>query len=372
MFETETPQEILNRMLLTVSDDMDKRQGSIIYDTLMPLAFELHYLYTACDYIKTQSMPTTMDRDNLVEWAKTFNIEPLPATKAIVEAKLVTEPSTHIVENGTRFSGGMYNYVVIEHNEGTTYTLQCETEGMVGNEYTGNIQPIYNVSQLKEASITRVTIPGEEEEDTESFRDRVEDLFLAKPFGGNYTQYREQVLSLQGVGGCKIIGTPTRQATYVDIYIVDGEYKKPTEELISSVQEAIHPILEREDKETLETSGLGLSPIGHDVTVRGVSEKGISIKTNIQFKSGYNWGRVQEEAEEALEKYFLSRAKEWDDLDSILLRVTAIEGALLDVDGIVDIWDTTVNDDPHTCTLLFNEIPVLESIEVTELTTVRN
>lgn len=362
MFETETPITILNRMLRRVGENVDKRQGSIIYDTLMPLSFELSYIYTACEYIHSQMLPATQDRDNLKMFASTYSINPYPATYATVEAELVTEPDTYIVPNGTRFSGGEVNYYVDSHKEGTTYYLVCETPGIIGNQYYGAIRPIFNVAELVSAKITGISIPGSEEEDTEAFRERVKANFHEKAFGGNYADYYLKVRAIQGVGGVKIIGTPSRQKTLVDIYIIDSEFKKPTEETVAFVQNEVHPPLPDETQKTLESSGLGFAPIGHDVTVRGVRERKININTNLSYREGANWQSVESRVKETIGSFFYERNKEWESQDNIIIRVSAIENAILAVDGIIDIWDTTVNDTDRNITLDFDEIPVLGEI----------
>ena len=49
MYENQTFNTIMQRMLNNVSDDIDKREGSIIYTALAPLALELETYYEALD-----------------------------------------------------------------------------------------------------------------------------------------------------------------------------------------------------------------------------------------------------------------------------------------------------------------------------------
>ena len=46
MFEEFTFDNIMNRLLDHVRDDVDKREGSIIYDALAPAALELEMAYS--------------------------------------------------------------------------------------------------------------------------------------------------------------------------------------------------------------------------------------------------------------------------------------------------------------------------------------
>lgn len=49
MFEDQTFDTILQRMLDRVPTDIDKREGSIIYDALAPAAVELAQMYVELD-----------------------------------------------------------------------------------------------------------------------------------------------------------------------------------------------------------------------------------------------------------------------------------------------------------------------------------
>ena len=57
-YEDITYEVILQRMLDKVSDNMDKREGSIIYDALAPAAVELQLMYIELDTI----LKETFDR----------------------------------------------------------------------------------------------------------------------------------------------------------------------------------------------------------------------------------------------------------------------------------------------------------------------
>ena len=45
MYENITYESILQRMLDRIPDDMDKREGAVIYDALAPAAVELQLMY---------------------------------------------------------------------------------------------------------------------------------------------------------------------------------------------------------------------------------------------------------------------------------------------------------------------------------------
>lgn len=49
MYENQTFDTIIQRMLNNVDDDIDKREGSVIYTALAPIALELETYYEALD-----------------------------------------------------------------------------------------------------------------------------------------------------------------------------------------------------------------------------------------------------------------------------------------------------------------------------------
>lgn len=57
---------------------------------------------------------------------------------------------------------------------------------------------------LTHAELVELLIPGDDEEETEAFRQRVLDSFQSQAFGGNQADYREKVLAMDGVGAVKV------------------------------------------------------------------------------------------------------------------------------------------------------------------------
>lgn len=137
--------DILQRMLDKIPDDLDKRQGSIIYDALAPAAAELAQCYIALDVYSDQTYLETAVGENLDKKAYDFGLKRKPATYAKRIGEFIDTNSIPMeIEIGSRWSipnsYGGYNYEVIEkYNEVGKYILQCETPGQIGNEYSRNI-----------------------------------------------------------------------------------------------------------------------------------------------------------------------------------------------------------------------------------------
>lgn len=398
MYENMTYEFLLNRMLDRISNAMDKREGSIIFDSNAPAAAELAIVYielkTILDYVYADTAP----RDGLIKRVKERGIIPYPASKAIV--KVVTTPETANIPIGARFTGDVFNYTIIEKIQDGEYKAECDTEGADGNEYFGQIVPIEYVQGLATANIVEVLIPGEDEEETESIRKRYFDSFDKRAFGGNVADYIEKVNALPGVSATKVTrvwnsdihpsdmipselvtswyngivdtlsdpvkswlstvfnAASNRKLTVggtVMLTILGADYNKASESLLEFVKEAVDPI-------GMEGEGLGTAPIGHVVSVRSADEVKINVSFRITFKSGYTWDGMKTEVSDVISEYLTELKKEWQDEDTTIVRLNQIVTRILDLDGIIDIEDTAINGEEENFTLGMYEIPALGEV----------
>lgn len=330
MYEDMTFEKILNRALQRVPKGMDKRQGSVIYDAVAPACAEIAQVYIELDRIINESFADTQTREYLIKRAKERGLYPYKSSKAILKAEFNAEISI-----GSRFSLNDLNYEIIENINGTIYKIQCETPGTCGNRYFGDIIPIDNIPNLKKAEITELLIPGEDEEETEHFRQRYFNSFNGEAFGGNIKDYKEKVNKIQGVGGVKVYPVWNGGGT-VKLVIIDSSFKVPSKELTDDVQEKIDPI-------SNNGKGLGIAPIGHIVTVEGVKETEINIRFNITYQSSWVWEDIKLHAENIIDNYFKELNTDWENTENIIIRISQIETRILDLEGVIDIGNTSIN-----------------------------
>ena len=273
--------------------------------------------------------------------------------------------------------------------------------GEAGNDYTGTVIPIEYVDGLETCSISAVVIPGEDEEDTEVFRQRYMDSLNAQAFGGNRADYLEKVNAIPGVGGVKVYrvwnsdlnpaklipptGTDTwisglsgvseeikawLNAVYaaganskltvggtVKLVIINSSFKKPSEALVDQVQTAVDPLQNAGE-------GVGIAPIGHVVRVEGVGEDTINLSFDLYYQREWSWDDVSAYVTEAINGYFLELAQSWaDQNEALVVRISQVESRLLGITGILDIANTKINGEAANCTLTLDHIPVLGTIE---------
>lgn len=353
MFEHMTMDYIMERMLSNVDEEIDQREGSVIYDALMPCAIELANLYMEMDMVLNEGFADTASMEYLAKRAAERGILPRLATSAHVKGKFYGGQ----VPVGTRYSCNEMNYQVTEElsesEEGIFYyDLICEEPGSEANAIIGQLVPATPddyVDGVQYVEIVDILIPGEDDEDQEIFRERYFASFEERAFGGNVADYKEKVNSLDGVGGVKVYPVWNGGGT-VKLVIINSQFQRPSSELVETVQNIIDP--------AQDGGGTGLAPIGHVVTVEAVREKLIHVAVDMVYEEGYSFANVKGQVEESIEEYFRSIAREWAQSSSSVVRIAQIEYRLLGIEGIMDVSGTTLNGLEKNIILGENEIPV--------------
>ena len=407
MYEHITYEELVKRMInraLESNKNLDSREGAILWLAEAPAAVELQNLYIALDNVLRETFADTASQEYLILRARERGLSPIPASAAVLEMTIT--PATLRLEIGERFSIGDLNYYVSAEQCAGVYEITCETSGEAGNDYTGTIIPIEYIPGLESCQITARLIPGEDEESTEAFRQRYFDSLNRQAFGGNRADYIQKVNALPGVGGVKVYrawngqiapatlippaeaaswmaGLPTvplpvlmwLQTVFeagknslltvggtVKLVIIDSTFCAPSDALVQQVQTAIDPIQNAGE-------GAGLAPIGHVVKVFPVGTQTLDLTFSLYYKRGWDWEAVKPYAEEAVRKYFKELAEGWAaQEEELVVRISQLESCLLNVTGILDVAQTTINGMAESSVLPQDTIPVLGSVRAAAIT----
>ena len=400
MYENITYELLLKRMLdkaLSINSNLDTREGSLVWLGNAPAAVELQNLYIQLDTVLDETFADTASRDYLVLRAAERGLSPQPASPAVLQLT-ITPATLHLAMN-TRFSIGDLNYYVsAERGEGV-YEITCETAGEAGNDYGATVIPIEYVEGLETCTITALLIPGEDEEDTEVFRQRYLNSLNAQAFGGNRIDYIEKVNAIPGVGGVKVyrawngdikpselvppegtsdwLSTVTASAEIktwlskiydaannnkltvggtVKLIIIDSTFSVPSSSLVELVQTTIDPLQNAGE-------GVGIAPIGHVVKVEGVKSETVDLSFTLTYQQGWSWNDVKSYVETTIEDYFEELSETWADQEqALVVRISQIESRLLGVSGILDIADTKINGTAANYSLALDCIPILGDI----------
>lgn len=346
MYEDISYSGILQRMLDRISDDIDKREGSIVMTTIAPCAMEIFLAYRELDRIILESYADTQSRDYLILRAAERGLSPESATPSVILCKLDAEASL-----GNRFQISDYTFSVTKDNGDYIYEMTCEQTGSGSNSVSDTVLSLQYIDGLSKIEFLGFSVFGEDEEDTEVFRARYFNFLEAQSFGGNVADYTEKALEINGVSSVKIVPNYDGNGT-VKIYISSSD-GLASDDLIESVQEAFDP--------TGEGDGTGLAPIGHVCSVSSVKLQNVDISLNIS-DNGANTN-VLSDVYTAIDNYIDSLVSTWGSSSNIVLRVSQIEAAILDVSGVTDVWDTEINSESRLLTLDPYTIPIRGEID---------
>lgn len=376
MFEHQTYEAILQRMLARVPAAVDRREGSIIYNALAPAAAELAQAYISLDaaveLTYADGAATAGDMEHLERRVQELGITRKPATAAQrlgefwADATMTTPFAGNLL--GSRWSAGGINYTAAEQLATGQWRMTCETAGRVGNDPAGELLPLEYHAGLAVAELTDILIPGQDAESAESLYARYQDRAGERPFAGNIAGYQEFLRAQPGVGGAKVYPAWAGGGT-VKALLIDSEYLPAGQALVDAVQETVDPLDQQGD-------GIGMAPINHVVTVAPVGGAEIAVALQISTATGVTPEQLQQPITEAVEVYLLELRKEWANaqratIPSVLpqaqrcvVRPALIIARVLGVSGVVDVLEVLVNGQAGNIELPSDQVPILSEVVV--------
>lgn len=348
-----TAEDIMRRCLDRISNDLDKREGSVIWDALMPACLELEALWIEAERLFNNAFADTADEESLLRLGRERGIVPLKRTKAVVKGKFNKE-----ISKGVRFKSGGLFFVTLSRAEveGEFFYafLECESFGTQGNFTGGELVPVRAISGLVVSEIVDIVRPARNDESVEEFRARYFEEVKRKDYGGNIEDYIRWCKDIRGVGGCYVIPVWNGGGS-VKVVITGSDYKGASKDLIDLVQTAIDPVKNHGE-------GIGLAPIGHTVTV--VSADVVAINVGIRFilKSNHNWDSVKPAVSEILERYISSERAKFGK-EEIVIRGSSIISILMQSGMFIEIQDLTLNDSDERVVLDRVAVPILGEVK---------
>lgn len=350
-------EELMERKLDAISDRRDKRQGSVIFDALAPNAAETAAFYADLDFLEDRTFADTATGIDLTRRAMERGIFRKEATKATFYARFLDKDGAEYpIEAGERFFLEAYYYIVLGKESDGRYVVECETAGACGNAYLGNLLPLRSMSGLAEAILEEIRTDGEDEEEDEKLRERYFESFNTDAFGGNIADYHGKISALENVGGVKVYPAWNGGGT-VKLVILDQGLRAPNETELEKLQNLIDP-QER-------GMGYGIAPIGHLVTVAGVTEVVCNITMRLSLVEGTEQEDILAAIRTQFAEYFTELRKKWESSTYLTVRISHLESRALEMEGVIDVQDCSINGGSGNFVLDGAEIPILGEIGVT-------
>lgn len=345
-------EDILKRCMSRISDSMDKREGSVIYDALMPACMELEALYFELEELYKNAFADTADFNFLKKLGKERGIEVYRATNAIIRGEFSGK-----VKKGDVFTINKLRFIVSGDCEekGSLFEadLRAEKPGTEYNLQSGKLNSLYGYYEV--ARIKELLKPARDDETVEEFRERYFKEVRRKNFGGNIEDYERWTLALDGVGAVKVFPIWQGGGT-VKVVISGSDGLSPSSKLIDDVQTALDPVKNHGE-------GVGIAPIGHTVTVRGVNHKSVDIKLKMVFQSGYGKDNTLEVVKKVVEEYVKEVRDGWGKRP-LVLRSSNLISRFLEYDKyFVDCEYVSFNDENIRLAFDEEDVPVVGKIE---------
>ncbi len=336
MFENKTFSNILADMIAAAPDDIDTECGSIFYDAVAPVAAELAKLYAACGAAADDAFPDTASETALIRHAAALGIERIPATSMVIRGQF-----NMAIPSGSKFALGEYTFTVGEliysADDYYIYALTCDTAGAKTMATPLiSMTPLSYIEGLTVAEAISVISFGKDEEDTESLRARVTSALTKVAYGGNIADYCNTVSAMDDVGGVKVYPAWNGGGT-VKVVIQATYGGAPSAYLVTKVKTVLDPA-------TDSGNGVGIAPIGHSVTVEGVSEYEVKVETLLTYKDGWSAESAAVLVIDAIKSYIAMLTSKWSESDALVLRISQLESYLLASGCIDDVTETKLYD----------------------------
>jgi uncharacterized phage protein gp47/JayE len=350
MYEEKTIKNILNDMLSRVPNDIDKREGSVVYIPISASSVEFAQFYSDLNVALNMVFVDTANTTWLDRLTEQLGITRNQPTYAVRKGLFYnTNDELMDIAINSRYGLDGITYKAIAKISAGTYQLQCEQAGTIGNAQFGNILPIDYTRDLARIELVDILIPGEDLESDESLRNRYYAHVNQPTFGGNIADYKRKTNDIEGVGATRVVPIWNGGGT-VKLIILDSNYNSASDVLIAEVQNDIDP--------TPQGTGLGIAPIGHTVTVTTTTDVSINISTTITIQSGYTVDII-----DAINQYFLELKQNWEN-ETIVVRVSQIDSRILNLEGVVDVSGTTINGQNGNIVLTEEQIPKLGMVTI--------
>lgn len=351
--QEQTEENILSRMLDKVPSDIDKSEGSFIWDAQAPVAFMLSEAALWAQELLRRGFASTAASDDAR--FRSAELDLRTAEHGITRREAVASTG-HVLfkgKPGTKVPAGTFvatpaddvsgelavefvttQAALLDENGTASAAIRAVTAGKNGNVSAGVIQVMFSsVSGIASVTNPEPTRSGADTESDQSLLERFYAKVRSQGTSGNKAQYMLWANEIAGVGGVEVVPLWQGPGT-VGLYLLDTDKRAASADIVEAVQQHIDP--------TRDGQGEGLAPAGPVVTAMPAEEVAIHIAVKVQ--------RTQEKPSTLEEIRNLIAVGTQTYLQQIafnrkdpLVRYTRIAAVLLDIPIIVDYSELTIN-----------------------------
>lgn len=354
MYEEQTKDSILDRMLTQLPDDLDKRQGSISHDMLSPAAIEASLLYIELSSLLDKGFADTAYGEWLDRRCSDLGVYRKDSAKAHGYA-IFSGTSGSVIGVGQRISTDSLTPVYFVTTEaveiGANGTgkarIEAEIGGISGNIGIGDLKiTVGNITGVSAVTNTETTIDGVDAESDEDLLDRYVDRVTAPIASGNPSHYRQWAREVTGIRNAKVYPVWNGAQT-VKVVLLNTENRTPSPDKVAEVAAYIE----------------SQRPIGAFPTVVGVVEIPINVTLGAKLASYTDLDAVTEQFKKGLADYLEDLA-----FKDPLVRYTQVQRVTLDIPEIVDYTALQVNGGTANIEIPDDAVAILGTVTIKEAT----
>lgn len=345
MFEDKSAEKIRENLLDPLKKRLQTREGSFVFELASPVAVEIAACYQAIAAMLPAFYVDEGSGGFIDLAAAKFGISRKLGTKAggIMnffgkKGGIIPAGTRFFTENGLEFL--LDEEVVLDENGKGSGNLTAEDVGEIGNISAGMITKMANMVSGLDSWENEDFSGGTDLESDEALVKRYYDRLQKPATSGNIYDYEKWACEVSGVGDAKVVPLWNGPGT-VKVFLVNQDRKPVEENVVEHVREHIE-----ENR-----------PVGADVTVVSASGMEILVNAKVKLDGSVGISEVKSEFSRKLEDYFQEIALK---NDRVLFNKIAF--LLMDVPGIVDFENLTVNGGNESIFLDENQVPVLGSV----------
>lgn len=358
--ENKSIDEIHQKMLEQLPEDIDKSEGGHPWNLTRPTAYVAAYMaeFVVLEAIRLIFPKYSEDyADTMVDHAETRGLERKSATYATGTITITGDENTEIPA-GSSFSTASINGepaiefittedAVISSTGSIDVGIMAVESGSKGNVPANTIILKANrITGIREVTNSFDTTGGTEEESIESLQSRIMDYDAAQgvSFVGSEADYKRWTLEVDGTGNAVII--PAQDDTgLIQIVLTDANGNPANEEL----REAVYNHIMRPDapKERLAPINGGNIEVIAPVTVT------ITINVTIETNGVVLESTIKKNMLNAISNYLIEATQDGE------VRYTKIGSIISKTEGVEDYTSFTLNDGTANISLTNQQLPVI-------------
>ncbi len=359
----QTEEAIRQRMLDSLPSDLDKSEGSFLWDALSPAAIELALAAIWAQQVLERGFASTTFGAYLDLRCEEHGITRRPAVKATGQVTFTGTPGT-VIPAGTQVSTASSEAAPAVFfatksdatiGAGGTVTVDIEAveAGTSGNVAAGTItmlaQPVAGVTGVSNATATN---GGLDEEDDASLLARYLAKVRSPGTSGNKADYINWAMEVPGVGGVQVIPLWNGPGT-VKVVLLGTDKKPASQTVVDAVQNYIAPVA---------GTGEGRAPIGATVTAAAATAVTVNTAATVVLDGTRTLAEVTADYEAALDQHYAEIAFS----DDPTVRYSIAGSLLLSIKGITDYSNLTLNGGTSNITINPGEVAVRGTVTLSE------